>query len=272
MICEHYRVGAMSWSAVRSVVPSATILLILGAICSAGNLPAQAPSQRPAQLRGLVRTQQEVPVPDAEISLLGTTYAARTDSVGRFVVLDIPPGEYVVRVRRIGFQAQDLGARLSAGENKEVTIVLSEGLVQLPEITVTARSAKPIEYANTAKYDEFFRRRAVGLGRYLSRRDIEKKSASRTVSLLAGLPGVRVMMGVPGTSPTKVWFRACMQVSVWVDGWVLSPVARSPGEVAEVLDRVHPLSIEMIEVYDSPAVMQAEFLGDSCAAIVIWTR
>jgi len=262
----------MSWSAGQSAVPPAKVLLILGAICTAGNLPAQGPGPRPAQLRGVVRTAQKAPVPDVEVALLGTTYVANTDSAGRFAVLDIPPGEYLVRVRRIGFRVQNLSARLVAGENKDVTIVLNEGAVELPEVTVTARLAKPIEYANTAKFDEFFRRKSVGLGRYISRRDIEKKAASRTASLIAGLPGVRVMMGVPGTSPTQVWMRACQQVSVWVDGWMLSPQATSPIEVGELLERIHPLNIEMIEVYDSPAVMQAEFLGDSCAAIVIWTR
>jgi len=177
-----------------------------------------------------------------------------------------------VRVRRIGFRAQNLSAKLATGEEKDVVIFLIEGAFGLPEVAVTVRSAKPIEYANTAKYDEFFRRKSVGLGRYIDRRDIDRKATSRTASLIAGLPGVRVMMGVPGTSPTHVWMRACQQVSVWVDGWSLSPQARSPNEVGELLDRIHPLNIEMIEVYDSPAVMQAEFLGDSCAAIAIWTR
>ncbi len=153
-----------------------------------------------------------------------------------------------------------------------MAIFLIAGAFDLPDVTVTVKSAKPIEYANTAKYDEFFRRKQVGLGRYLSRRDIDRKAASQTVSLILGLPGVRVMLGVPGVSPTHVWFRGCTQVSVWVDGWMLSPQARTPAELGELLDRIHPLVIEMIEVYDSPAVMQAEFLGDSCAAIAIWTR
>ena len=30
--------------------------------------------------------------------------------------------------------------------------------------------------------------------------------------------------------------------------------------------------IEMIEVYTSPARGQAEFVGNSCGAIMIWTR
>jgi hypothetical protein len=180
-------------------------------------------------------------------------------------------------VRRIGFRAQYLVANLRAGERREVSIALTPGVYELPELAVTARLAKPIEYAWTTKYDEFFRRKLVGLGRYLSRQDIDKKAAAHTVELLLGVPGVRVYLGMPGVSPDKVKFSGCtgqlsVQISVWVDGWELHPTASSAEEVAELLERVNPLTIEMIEVYTGPARMQAEFRGNNCAAIAIWTR
>jgi hypothetical protein len=69
---------------------------------------------------------------------------------------------------------------------------------------------------------------------------------------------------------------------VWVDGWELSPdpiinpMMGDPTNEAEqvgvLLERIIPLQIEMIEVYTSPSRMQAEFLGNSECAIVIWTR
>lgn len=40
----------------------------------------------------------------------------------------------------------------------------------------------------------------------------------------------------------------------------------------EMLQRILPSQIEMIEVYVGPAQMPAEALGNSCAAIMIWTR
>ncbi|HEV8150318.1 MAG TPA: Plug domain-containing protein [Gemmatimonadales bacterium] len=181
-------------------------------------------------------------------------------------------------VRRIGYRAQYLTATLAAGDHKEVTIALTPGVYELPEVAVTARLAKPIEYAWTTKYDEFFRRKLVGLGRYISRQDIDKKAAAHTVELLLGVPGVRVYLGMPGVSPDRVKFNGCAgqlsvpQVSVWIDGWELHPTASSPEEVAELLERVNPLTIEMMEVYTGPARMQAEFRGNTCATIAIWTR
>jgi hypothetical protein len=230
-----------------------------------------------------------MPVSGAEISILRDTVATLTDSAGRFVLRGIPLGEQVVRVRRIGFRAQYLGINLHAGEQQEVTIALTPGVYELPELAVTARLAKPIEYAGTTKYDEFFRRKLVGLGRYLSRQDIDKKAASHTSEILTGVPGVRVLFGAPGISPDIVKFIGCNRISVWVDGAELHPLGGGspsprtqmggrlqgqgdPAAVGEMLERIHPLQIEMIEIYTGPARMQAEFLGNSCGAIAIWTR
>jgi hypothetical protein len=229
---------------------------------------ARAQTPPPAQLRGSVATPTGVPVSGAEITVIGDSLSALTDSTGRFVLGGIPPGTHVVRVRRIGYRAQYLAASLRAGERKEVTIALTPGVYELPELAVTARLAKPIEYGWTTKYDEFFRRKYVGLGRYISRQDIDKKAASHTAELFLGVPGVRVYFGAPGISPDVVKIRGCRSLGIWIDG----SKQRWATDEGELLERIHPLQIEMIEVYTSPAGMQAEFLGTDDCAIAIWTR
>ncbi len=186
-------------------------------------------------------------------------------------------------VRRIGFRGQYLSASLQAGETKDVTIVLERGAYELPEIEVTARSAKPIEYAWTHKYDDFFRRRWVGLGRYITRAEIEFRKPYRTANLLAGISCIKVAFRHLGASGTDVKFtclpsRGCA-VSVWIDGWKqrFAQFEAPSGASAEAtlgtyLDRVLPSQIEAMEIYRGPAEMPAEFLDDSCAAIAIWTR
>ena len=209
----------------------------------------------------------------AEVSILGDSLSVFTDSSGAFVLRGVPLGVHVIRVRRIGYRAQYLAASLRAGEQKDVDIALTPGVFELPELSVTARLAKPIDYAWTTKYDDFFRRKLVGLGRYLSREDIDKKGASHISEILLGVPGVRVFFGAPGISTDQIKFTGCSQISVWVDGVELLPLGgRGPWQVGEMLERIHPLQIEMIEVYTGPSRMQAEFLGDSCGAIAIWTK
>lgn len=184
------------------------------------------------------------------------------------------------------------GATFRPSELKDVQITLERGVYELPEVVVKARELKPVEYAWTTRYDDFFRRRHVGLGHYILRDEIQRKGAGRTPSLLAGVRGVTLRYRHPGISGTDVRFMGCERVSVWIDGqkqrYPDLPVTRihqtRPGGLVnfradtvsmitgEYLQRVIPSQIEMMEIYSGPAEMPAEFLDDSCAAIAIWTK
>ena len=249
------------------------VLPVFLAQAGLNGLAAQTVSS--AEIRGRVVTMTQVPLPGAEITVLDDSLSVLSDSSGRFVLRAVPPGEHVIRGRRIGFRPQYLAATLTAGERKDVLIALTPGAYQLPEVEVTARLAKPIEYAWTTKYDDFFRRKRVGLGYYLSRKQIEQKGASQTVELLLGVPGLQVRVGALGYVPNTVRSTRCGNMSVWIDGWELHPdpgLRTQPERVGMMLELIHPLQIEMIEVYPSPARGQAEFVGSSCGAIMIWTR
>ncbi len=240
----------------------------------------------PAELRGVVTGVTGNPIEGVEILVVGPGLMATTDAAGQFAVRGIAEAQYVVRVRRIGYKAQQFGADLRGGTVKEVEIILETGAYELPEVAVTARALKPIEYGWTTRYDDFFRRRRVGLGYFFTRADIQRKSPYQTPNILAGIPGVHLRFRQLGPRGTDVEFIGCDRVSVWVDGWKLRPdgddtvVAKRRGRKRVVMDavtgsllqRILPSQIELMEVYKGPASMPAEFIDDSCAAIAIWTR
>jgi hypothetical protein len=246
-----------------------------------------------AMIRGVVTGTLGDLIDAAEIRLVGTGHSATTDAKGWFVIRGLAKGEYVAEVRRIGFKAQRLGASVEDGEVMEVKIILERGVYELPEVAVTVRQLKPIEYAWTTRYDDFFRRKQVGLGAFIMREQIERSGAGRTPSLLRGVRGVRLKYRHPGVSGTDVEVIGCNKVSVWIDGqkqrYADVPdqpkVKRREGGLghaktfdnsgsitASHLERALPSQIEMIEVYRGPAEMPAEYIDDSCAAIAIWTR
>jgi hypothetical protein len=167
-------------------------------------------------------------------------------------------------------------ATIRAGLEQVAEVVMERGAFELPEINVTARNAKPLEYAWTTKYDDFFRRRLAGFGYFISREEIERKKPWRAHNILAGIPGIRLQFRHPGASGTNVQFTRCPAggVSVWIDGWKQQPDRglASFERLSEMLDRVRPSQIEMMEVFHGPAQMPAEFLDNSCAAIAIWAR
>jgi len=232
----------------------------------------QAQEVRLAHLRGRVTTSLGIPLSLAEVAGLGAEpKTVMTDSGGRFQLRDLPAGRQLVRVRHVGYKARYFSAVLTPGDDREFSITLEAGAYELPEVEVTVKSAKPIEYAWTMKYDDFFRRQQVGLGKYIGREDIERKRPWRTSSILAGLPGVRLRF--INSDVTQIWFSGCGQISVWIDGWKQrSSINGGAAAIGELVDRLTPAQVEMIEVYTGPAQMPAEFLDDSCAAIAIWTR
>ena len=134
----------------------ALLTLVAGGVAA-----AQAP---PGQVRGTVMTAEGIAIEGAELRVVGGAAKATSYERGWFTFRGLAPGEYVVQVRRIGYKAQQFGAKLwREGEVKEVKIVLERGVYELPEVVVTARQLKPIEYGWTSRFDDFFRRKQVGL-------------------------------------------------------------------------------------------------------------
>lgn len=268
------------------------LLAFLDCALFATHLAAQG---RVAGLRGVVTGVQGQPLEGVELTVVGAAPTAISDMQGRFALDGIEPGWRILTIRRIGFRAQRLGAELKDGEVKEVSIVLEAGVFELPELTVSARSLKPVEYAWTTRYDDFFRRRRTGFGVFLTRADIERRHPFHTPNLLAGVSGVKLRFRHAGLSGTDVAFLGCERVSVWIDGQKQrypdipsDDLGRKPNPgstmmrsrrmdttamaTGSYLQRVLPIQIELLEVFRGPSEMPAEFLDDSCAAVAIWTR
>jgi hypothetical protein len=248
------------------------MLLVSGAgliYCGASARLSEGQNAKPSRLQGKVVTQAEAPLPEVEITILGLFRTALSDSAGRFDFGSVPAGEYVVRVRRIGFRGQQFSAHLEPSQTRDVLIVMEAGTYSLPDVKVTARSLKPIEYAYTHKYDDFFRYRYLGWGLFKTRQQFEKLNPVRVADIVRGLSRVRVrdfMFENP-----EAWIPGCGRLGVWIDGSLQYPVGKTSGDR---LERVHPSHVEMVAVFRGPAEMPAEaamFAHNDCA-IMIWTR
>jgi hypothetical protein len=244
------------------------------------------------------------PIEGAEVRVTGTTANAFSNATGQFRLETSATPPILLLIRRPGYDAQLI--RIEASWNG--TVLLRPGGFQLPEIQVTARYAKPAEYAGTTKYDDFFRDRRLGLGEFIDRAELDRRSASSTAQILEGRPGIKVSLHPPGNPQGNVVsFTRCNEypprINVYVDGRKLIPeiepqlVARegtSPfnnsrtttaesdrtiemryrvrAMVGELLGRVNPMDIEMMAIYRGPGELPAEFNDGNCGAIAIWTR
>src|SRR5262245_25446221 len=82
------------------------------------------------------------PLPDVQVSLVGTTRGARTDEAGRFRIPGVAAGSYNVRAQRIGYASQSKPLTLAAGQTATLSFVLREAALSLEALVVTGTAAE----------------------------------------------------------------------------------------------------------------------------------
>lgn len=98
-----------------------------------------AHSQTPmVSLTGIVRDAAGVGIPDVEVTLRSTAFAARTNAKGEFSLANIPSATYHVFFRRLGYASVDYTWAPAAGEKTEVAVVLERLAQALDPVKVRA--------------------------------------------------------------------------------------------------------------------------------------
>ena len=281
----------------RSARGAGTRLTAMLLLCSASSLAAQADTSR-IMIAGTVIDPLRNPIEGAEIRIMGGGPSALSSPAGTFRIFVPRSKQILVQVRRPGYRAE----LLVLDREWSGTVLLQPGVFELPEIKVTARYAKPAKYAGTAKYDDYFRRRRIGFGQFISREDIERRNPFRTIEILQGQAGIRTSIHPLGAADgSVVAFARCNEyppkINVYIDGRKLMGQASASAEsilqrmqsvsfsddalagqrrimaaVGEMLDRIPPGDIELIEIFRGPGELPGEFNDGNCGAISIWTR
>lgn len=79
------------------------------------------------------------PMIGVNIVLQGTTIGAATDFDGQFVIINIPPGTYSVRISSVGYGSKLVnGIEISSGQTTTLNETLTEETVETKEVVVTA--------------------------------------------------------------------------------------------------------------------------------------
>jgi outer membrane receptor for ferrienterochelin and colicins len=126
-------------------------VMLWGLVC----LNAQAQT---AALQGKA-TSEEVSIPFANVYLKGTQLGSATDSLGNFLIENIPVGSYQIVVSSIGYKKAEKSITLSTNEQLVLNFELSPDLSSLDEVVITGtmkevsklESSVPVE-VYTAKF------------------------------------------------------------------------------------------------------------------------
>jgi hypothetical protein len=232
-----------------------------------GILGAQRSASRgTVRLDGIVRDSAGARIADATVSFANGRVLTVSDDSGRYHVDGLAPGRAMLVTRRLGFRPETLAVALVESQAAHVDFVLSATVVQLAGETINADSSRAF------KMSAFNKRRARGIGAFVTREEIEKRHSASVSELLRYVPGVSISQRMAG-EPQPVRMQRSANPTNQSTCVVLLYVDGNPYPNGSV-DDFPPGSLEGIEVYRSASEIPADFrTRDSmCGLIALWTR
>lgn len=214
-------------------------------------------AQSPYRLVGVYDLETGAPIPDVQIVLLGSALEWRTSASGLAVLRNLPTGDQILRVRRIGYEPHSEYVAVSPSDTVPLTLVLKPLAMVLPEVVVNAR-----ESLYERKLSGFLNRRrssAAPASSFITEESLRRWGAVRWSDALSRSPGVQT--GVR----SGISLRGCSNFALFLDGILLSD---------NNLEWIPLETVAAIEVYRGAAQLPAEFntTKSACGAIVVWTK
>jgi len=243
----------------RRVVRAIGALTLATAFMSS---PATA-QKRTGSIAGVVRDDAGVPVANVEVVAVKHAIGARTDSVGRFLLVAIPAGSLDLTFRRLSFEPVIVNIDLPADDTTEVQVKLTVVAQRLTGVLVTDRAPK------RRVLEGFEIRRKEGIGYFVTRAQIEKRHPLLLSDMLRMIPGTSLVAGETGRVTlrfTRSSVRNCPP-QFYVDG------VQATGFN---IDDMAPGDVEGVELFAGAAGLPPEFNRmrgtTNCGSVLIWTR
>ena len=96
-----------------------------------------AQAQQVGRIVGRVMAGEGQYLPGIQVSVVGTTRGALSDTAGRFTITDVPAGQQLVRATRLGFAPTSQTVTVVAGQAVTVTLQMTAAAIQLEGIVTT---------------------------------------------------------------------------------------------------------------------------------------
>lgn len=252
-----------------SLARTGITIVVLGLLVAASPLTGQRADERETDTDSLATLTGQVvsamtggPLEDARVVLASSGRGAFTDASGQFTIADVQPGRDTVQVGLIGFAESQVPLTLKPGHVTTVTLMLSETVLRLEDITVEVKRRREI-----GKLSGFYDRMQYGHGHYITPEEIEQRQAQQTSDYLRGVPGVSVgayRFGGARVRITRSQSRDCPP-NYYLDG--------VPAHNLNI-DELNRDDLLAIEVYRGASEVPAQFqlTSSGCGTILIWTR
>lgn len=273
------RLSIPHWRRIARHRPPWNLLLVVVACAQLHPVAAGASVILPTQARvplavidGIVTDSTLRPIPFATISIPLTKIAVQTTESGRFRIVNLPQGKYLLAIRCLGCRPLTHVVTADSADTLRVSYIMERIPVALDAQKVAAERSVP----RLAGFDE--RRTRILEGKFITRADIVRQSPTDVTDLLRRLPGLRIAdsAGTPVAVSTRglktvlinrVLTPVQCVMPIAVNGFIQGP--------SYSLNAIPPETVYGIEVYLGPAGIPPEFNGQRadtfCGLIVIWT-
>lgn len=218
---------------------------------------------------GVVTDSALRPVAGADVAIALSGVHVAADARGRFQIVNVPTGDYLLTVRRVGFRAVVASVSVTVGDTTRPAFTLNPSIAELDPVSITDRGV-------SAKFREFEQRRKSGNGEFFDQRYIEARNVVSTVDILREARAIRVSWdGASYFALSGREWRPC-PMAVYLDGMALSNT--DPTKPFDLNQLPSPKEIMAIEVYAGAASVplwlapEPPAVHRSCGAVLLWTR
>ena len=250
------------------------------ALVAAAAAPQAAQAQGGSIAGRVTDAASQRPISSVQVHLVGTGMGTLSRDNGRYIILNIPAGDYTLRAERIGYAAVEMQVTVADGGSLQHDFELAGQALGLDEIVVTGTAGAA-------------RRREVGNS--ITQLNIEEEVVGPPVNVDALLQG-----RVPGMSVTQssasvgggamirlrgnVSMTQSNQPLIYVDGLRVRsegfaknvpPIGysgRSNNDVSSPLNSINPQDIERVEVIKGAAATTLYGTEASAGVIQIFTK
>ncbi len=237
----------------------ARIAAIAVALLTVSAIPAR--SQGSGTITGVVMdASARVPIPQAQIQIVGTTRGTVAGDDGRFRVAGLRPGTYQVRALRLGYQGATQTVTVTDGGTADVSFALSQAAISLQEVvtTATGEAERKVEIGSavatlTPKVEEVASAQSAS-------QLLAGKVASVDVEQAGGTIGGGSRIRIRGANSISLGNEPLIIVdgikfnnSVGIDNTTGANTLDVGGQVPSRFNDINPEDIEKIEVLKGPA-------------------
>lgn len=199
------------------------------------------------------------PVPRAHVSAIDMPGEATADENGVFALPVERGGTQTLVVRALGYYPEERTVDIRPDSGAWVELDLPTRVSALDTTHVRAN--------RSADYDGFERRRAGGIGTFLTSADIEATIPRSLTDLISRSPATPLVRLPDGHLGVSVRGASCLPVLV-LNGHSLPMIH----DLIEIDNLVDLAAIARMEIYTAGEIPPQYTLRTTCAAILVWTK